>query len=144
MIQAMRGTLLSDPLLRRLPVPDGRIFRGIDVQLQFEDDRPGSTPGTCQLIAWNEQADVLSEYKAGDEVEFVGHLNSNLVGNHDILSFTLISIDETHTIVSAMEQFLSDYTPPKELLTDRIHRAEQQKDMSTAPDVTGPQMEATQ
>lgn len=144
MIQAMRGTLLSEPVVQRVPGPDGRIFRGINIKLQFADERPGSIPGTCQLIAWNEQADALSEYKAGDVVEFVGRLNSNHIGNHDTLSFTLVSIDETRTIVSAMEQFITDYEPPKELLTDRIHRAELQTDTPAAPGIAEPQKEATQ
>ena len=146
MIQAMRGTLLTDPLLQRIPAPDGsgRVYRGINVKLQFEDSRAGAMPGTCQLIAWNEQADTLSEYKAGDELEFIGRLNSNHIGNHDTLSFTLVSIDETKTIVSAMEQFLLDYEPQKEILTERIFRAELQTNAPAAPGITEPQKEATQ
>ena len=144
MILAMRGTLRFDPVMRFETGPDGRVYRGIDAKLRFEDERPASGPGTCQLIAWNEQADALSKYKAGDELEFICRLNSNLVGNHDVLSFLLISIDETHTIVSATEQFLRSYVPPKELLTDRIHRAELQTDTPAAPGIAEHQKEATQ
>ena len=71
-------------------------------------------------------------------------MNSNHTENHDTLSFTLVPTDETHTIVSALEQFLSEYVPPKELLTDRIHRAAQQKDTPAVPGFAEPQKEATQ
>lgn len=144
MMMAMRGTLTEDPRMTRHPGLDGFIHRGINAKLKYADNRPGSVPGRCELIAWNEQADALIRYRKGDELEFIGELNSNFVGKHDTLSFTLISIDETRTIVSAQERFLSEYTPPKEHLTDRIHRAEQQKDSQATSGFSGPQKEATQ
>ena len=130
MLQAIRGTLTEDPDVLDIPGPDHVYHRGVILNLTYESGRTGVPNGACKLTAWDEQADALAYYEKGDEIEFIGRLNTNL--NKDGatvgLSFTLVHLDEPTTVVSAMEQFFHDNYIPKERLTDRICRAEHQKE----------------
>lgn len=126
LLQAMRGTLTQDPQFHMIRGRDGIDHPGSVVKMRFDDGPPGNeAPGEFILTAKDEQAHTLMEYKAGDELEFVGRLNIRQGFSSPILS--LVKIDESRTLVSATEKFLQDFTPPKVPLMEQIHRAEQQK-----------------
>jgi len=130
MLQAMRGVLSEDPDIRIVPGPDGVYYRGVSLSLSYTDDRSGASDGNCQLVAWNEQADKLSRYQKGDEIEFIGrlHSNSTVKGYSSNLSFTLVHLDESKTVLAAVETLFRDRYIPKTRLSDQIQHAETQKD----------------
>jgi len=129
MLQAMRGILAENPDIRTIPGPDGSLYRGVSLRMTYSDDRPGSPSGYCQLTAWNEQADALARYGKGAEIEFIGHLNSNAFTDDHTpsLRFTLVHLDETKTLLSAVEKLFQDKYIPKPRLSEQIYSAEQQK-----------------
>ena len=132
MLQAMRGVLSEDPDIRTIPGPDGVFYRGVSLGLSYTDDRSGASDGECRLFAWNEQADSLSHYRKGDEIEFIGRLHSNSInhGHSPTLSFTLVHLDESRTLLSAVESLFQERYIPKARLSVQIQQAEQQKDRS--------------
>lgn len=129
MFQAMQGTLAADPKVEQITGPDKRVFTAATVQILYHDGRSGSEPCIVHALAWNEQARHLAEhYKAGDEIQFIGRLNAAPAKHHGetALTFTIQSIDDSRTLVSAVEQFLKDFVPAKDRLTEKIQTAEQQ------------------
>lgn len=129
MMQAMQGVLADDPQLQTLPGPDGRSFKVVSVNLYYNDGRIGSLDSRVRVFAWNEQADHLMQYKKGDEVQFIARLNATPSHNRSSadLSFSIQYIDDSRTLVPAMEQFLHNFEPAKEKLHNKIQRAEQQR-----------------
>ena len=140
----MRGILAEQPKLQTITGPDGRQFRVADVKLRFSDERPGVDDGRCRLIAWDAQADALTQYRNGEEIEFIGRLNSNQVGQSADLTFTLLKIDDSKTLVHSTEQFLMDFVSKKERLAVQISRAEQQKAENEAANQDSPQKKTIQ
>lgn len=138
MLQAMQGFLAETPIVRDQKGPDGRMFRVAMTDILYRDGRPNSEYGRVRVIAWNDQAEQLSGYHAGDEIQFIGRLNAAKARDQPDndgmaqLSFTIQRIDDSRTLVAAMEQFLREFTPPKLSLDNKIHRAEQQKQRNEA------------
>lgn len=122
MLQAMRGTLASDPQMQTRPDRYGCEHHCVNVKMLFRD---ASGTGEFHLLAIDDQADQLMRYKANDEVEFLGRLN--VCPGLNRLSVTLVKLDESKTLVAATEKFLQDFVPPKVPLMDQIRHAEQQK-----------------
>lgn len=122
MLQAMRGTLASDPQMQTRSDRFGREHHCVSVRMLFQD---ASGTGEFHLLALDDQADQLMRHKANDEVEFLGRLN--VCPGLNRLSVTLVKLDDSKTLVAATEKFLQDFVPPKAPLMDQIHRAEQQK-----------------
>lgn len=134
MLQAMHGTLANDPKMEYPVGPDNREYTAAYVDILYTDGRRGSKPNRIMLLAWDEEAEHLAQYRKGDPIQFVGSLNAerDRKGNSRF-SYTVRKIDDTRTLVAAAEKFLMDYEPPKELLIDQLARAEQQKDPRTVP-----------
>lgn len=130
MLQAMRGILSEDPDVRPVRGPDGVLYHGVSLMLSYADDRTGAANGTCQLVAWNDQAEKLSHYQKGEEIEFIGRLHSNAPapGRPSTLRFTLVHLDESKTLISAMESLFRERYIPKPQLFQQIRHAEKQKD----------------
>lgn len=130
MLQAMRGVLAEDPDIRPVFGPDGVFYRGVNLMLSYTDDRSGTKDGVCHLFAWNDQAEKLSHYQKGDEIEFIGRLHSNVpaAGHHNTLSFTLVHLDESKTLVSTVESLFHERYIPKPQLSQQIKHAEKQKE----------------
>lgn len=138
MLQAMQGYLADDPKLKTVVGPDKREFTAAIVNILYHDGRAGSQAGTIQAIAWNEQAEHLCRYEAGDEIQFIGRLNAAPAkgSGRAVLTYTIQSIDDSHTLVAAMEQFLKNFNS-KERLEEKIQVAQQQKDNNPTIRETG-------
>lgn len=141
MLQAMQGFLAETPTVRVVRDqrdPDGRELRVVMTDILYRDGRPGSEFGRVRVMAWDEQADQLAKYQAGEEIQFIGRLNAararDQPDNNGMaqLSFTIQRIDDSRTLVAAMEQFLCEFTPPQISLADKILRAEQQRQRNEA------------
>ena len=129
MIQAMQGVLADEPELSDLRGPDGRQFTLAKANLYYWDGRKGSEDVIIRLLAWNEQAQHLARYHKGDELQFIGRLNASLSPDllQTTLTFTVQKIDDSRTLISAVEEFLRNFTPPKERLSEMISSAEKRK-----------------
>ena len=118
--------------------PDERHFRMSMVHLLYRDGRPGSEFALVHAIAWNDQAEHLAKYNAGDEIQFVGRLNAarnrDRPGYENMaeLSFTIMKIDDSRTLVSATEKFLNEFMFPHLSLSDQINQATVQKEHNEA------------
>lgn len=131
LLQAMRGTLTQDPQFHMILGRDGVEHPGSVVKMRLDDGLLfNDSSGEFILTAKDDQARALMEYKAGDELEFIGRLN--IRPGFSTLLMSLVKIDESRTLVAATEKFLQDFTPPKVPLLEQIHRAEQQKAVAEA------------
>lgn len=129
MIQAMQGVLADNPEINELIGPDGRQFTLAKANLLYRDGRNGPYEMSVRILAWNDQAEHLAKYDVGEEIQFIGRMNvaGSLYDSQAKLSFTVHRIDDSKTLISAVENFLREFAPSKEKLSDKIKQAESQK-----------------